>query len=220
MKVIVFGATGMIGQGVLRECLVDPAVEEVLVVGRRSAGQRHAKLREVIYPDFSDFSALAEEFSRYDACFFCLGVSSVGMSEDAYRRVTYDITLAAATVMAERNPAMTFVYVSGEGSDSSERGRVMWARVRGRTENALLRLPFHAYVIRLGYVQPLYGVASKTRWYRGMYAVVAPAYPLLRRLLPRHVTTTENVGKAMLALARRGTDAKILYSRDVNAAAA
>ncbi|GII31131.1 NAD(P)H-binding protein [Planotetraspora mira] len=219
MKVVVFGATGMVGQGVLRECLLDPEVDEVLVVGRTPTGLHHEKIREVIHKDFSDFSSLKAEFSGQDACFFCLGVSSVGMSEDDYRRVTYDITLAAATILAEQNPGMTFVYVSGVGSDSSEKGRVMWARVRGRTENALLRLPLAAHVFRLGYVQPGHGVRSKTRWYQAMYRAVAPAYPLLRRLWPGHMTTTENVGRAMIVVARRGTDARIMGSREINAAA-
>src|SRR6267378_2721490 len=167
MRVILFGATGMVGQGVLRECLINPAVERVLAVGRSATGQQHAKLRELVLQDFLDFSAVTGELTGYDACFFCLGVSSAGMTEAAYRRVTYDVTLAAARSLATINPAMTFIYVSGARTDSSERGRSMWARVKGQTENALLRLPFKsAYMFRPAAIQPLHGITSKTRWYR------------------------------------------------------
>jgi uncharacterized protein YbjT (DUF2867 family) len=217
MKVILFGATGMIGQGVLRECLLDGGVESVLAVVRTPTGQRHAKLREIVHPDFLDFSAIGDELAGYDACFFCLGVSSAGMSEPDYRRVTYDVTLAAARVLAERNPGMTFVYVSGEGTDSSERGRVMWARVKGSTENALLKLPFNAYMFRAGYIQPMHGITSRTRLYRLLYAVTTPLYPVLRRIAPRSVTTTEQVGRAMIAIARNGADKPILRNADINA---
>lgn len=220
MNVILFGATGMIGQGVLRECLRDPRVDSVLIVGRTPTGSRHEKVRELIHHDFQDFSAVAQEFGGLDACFFCLGVSAAGMSEADYRRVTYDVTMAAAGPLAARNPAMTFVYVSGAGTDSSERGRSMWARVKGRTENALLALPFRAYAFRPGYIQPMHGVRSKTGWYRAMYAVTTPLYPLARRLAPGQVTTTEAVGRAMISVARQGWDERVLTVRDINAAAA
>src|SRR5437868_9727347 len=141
MKVVIFGATGMVGQGVLRECLLDPDVDAVLCVSRSPTGQRHDKLRELIHQDFTSFAPIERELTGHDACFFCLGVSSMGMSEEAYRRVTYDVTLAAAEILARRNPGMTFVYVSGAGTDSSGKGRSMWARVKGQTENALLQLP-------------------------------------------------------------------------------
>ncbi len=220
MRVILFGATGMVGQGVLRECLLDPGVESVLVVGRTPTGVRHEKLRELIHQDFADFSAVEEEFAGLDACFFCLGVSVAGMSEPDYRRITYDFTLAAAGPLAARNPQMAFVYVSGAGTDSSEQGRSMWARVKGATENALLALPFQAYAFRPGYIQPMHGVRSKTGWYRALYVVTAPLYPVVRRLAPDQVTTTEAMGRAMIAVARQGWDERVLVSRDINAAAA
>jgi uncharacterized protein YbjT (DUF2867 family) len=217
MKVIVFGATGMVGQGVLRECLLDPGVERVLVVGRTPTGRQHAKLREVIHRDFADFTAIEPEFAGYDACFFCLGVSSVGMKPAEYERITYDYTLAAARPLARLNSELTFVYVSGQGTDSSEQGRSGWARVKGRTENALLALPFRAYAFRPGYIQPLHGVTSKTRLYSVAYRAVAPLYPLLKRLLPGSVTTTEQLGRAMIAVARSGAPARVLANREINA---
>ena len=165
MKVILFGATGMVGQGVLRECLVDPGIEGVLAVGRSPTGQRHAKLREIAHNNFTDFSAIEAQLTGYDACFFCLGVSSVGMSEERYRHLTYDITMAAAKTLARLNPGMVFTYVTGRGTDSSESGSLMWARVKGKTENDLLKLPFKAaYMFRPAGIQPLHGVRSKTGW--------------------------------------------------------
>jgi uncharacterized protein YbjT (DUF2867 family) len=217
MKVIVFGATGMVGQGVLRECLLAPDVDEVLVIGRTPTGQRHEKLRELIHRDFTDFSAVESRLAGYDACFFCLGVSSVGTPPEDYERITYDYTLAAARPLARLNPELTFVYVSGQGTDSSEQGRTRWARVKGRTENALLALPFRAYAFRPGYIQPLHGVRSKTRLYSAAYRVIAPVYPVLKRLLPGSVTTTEQVGRAMLAVARSGAPTKVLANREINA---
>ncbi len=166
MKVILFGATGMVGQGVLRECLLDPEVETVLAVGRSSTGQQHAKLQEILHKDLEDLSRIENKLSGYDACFFCLGVSSAGLNEQQYRRVTYDLTIAAAKVLVRLNPAMTFIYVSGAGTDSTERGRMMWARVKGQTENALLQMPFRAaYMFRPAYIQPLHGIKTRTRWY-------------------------------------------------------
>ncbi|HEY6066144.1 MAG TPA: NAD(P)H-binding protein, partial [Thermoanaerobaculia bacterium] len=205
MKVILFGATGMVGQGVLRECLLDDEVERVLAIVRSPTGQRHGKLEERVHADFFDFSAIAPTLSGYDACFFCLGVSSAGMKEADYRRVTYDITLAAANTLVGRNPAMTFIYVSGAGTDSTGRSRTMWARVKGRTENALLELPFRrAYMFRPAFIEPGPGITSKTRSYRVLYAVLAPLFPVLRALFPRFVTTTEEVGRAMLEAAKHG----------------
>jgi uncharacterized protein YbjT (DUF2867 family) len=217
MKVIVFGATGMIGQGVLRECLLDDAVESVLVVGRTALGREHPKLREILHRDFTDFTAIADELTGYDACFFCLGVSSVGMNEADYRRVTYDITLAAARTLAERNPDLTFIYVSGEGTDSSERGRTMWARVKGATENALIALPFHAYAFRPGYIQPRHGITSKTRLYRVAYAVGGWLFPVLKKLFPGAITTTDQLGRAMIGVALTGAPERVLNSRAINA---
>src|SRR3954449_3188362 len=177
----------MVGQGVLRECLVDPEVTGVLVIGRHPTGQEHPKLREIAHTDFLDFTPIGDEMAGLDACFFCLGVSSAGLSEERYRQVTYDVTMAAATVLVERNPAMTFIYVSGVGTDSTERGRSMWARVKGRTENALLALPFRAYMFRPGVIIPLHGIRSKTRSYRMFYAATRPLWGLLRAVWPNAV---------------------------------
>jgi uncharacterized protein YbjT (DUF2867 family) len=217
VRVIVFGATGMVGQGVLRECLLAPDVEQVLVVGRTPTGRKHPKLRELNPADLFDLGAVEGELVGWDACLFCLGVSSVGMSEADYRRTTYDLTLSVASTLAAHNPELTFVYVSGAGTDSSEHGRSMWARVKGATENALLAMPLRAYMFRPGYIQPVAGAKSKTRWYAAMYAVVAPLYPVLRRLAPGAVTTTEQVGRAMLTVARQGAPNRVLGSRDINA---
>ncbi|SCK06168.1 NAD-dependent epimerase/dehydratase family protein [Streptomyces sp. WMMB 322] len=215
MKVIVFGATGMVGQAVLQACLLDPGVDSVLAVVRRSTGRHFGKVRELVHGDFHDFSAISGELSGYDACLFCLGVSAVGMDEAAYRRVTFDITMAAARVLAEHNPGMTFVYVSGQGTDSTESGRSMWARVKGATENALLDLPFSAYMFRPGYIQPR-GVTSGTKLYRAVYAVTRPLYPVLRRLLPNSVTSSDRVGRAMVTVARTGAPKRVLETRDIN----
>ena len=202
MNILLFGATGMVGQGVLRECLRDDRVTNVIAVVRAPLGVTHAKLRELIHRDFADLSSLAAEFKAIDACFFCLGVTSAGKGEDEYRRITHDYTLAAARALPQ-TPAVTFVYVSGEGTDSTERGRSMWARVKGRTENELLAMPFRAYMFRPAYIQPVHGVVSRTAWIRWLYAGLSWLYPLLRRLIPAHVTTTENMGRAMLAVAQR-----------------
>jgi uncharacterized protein YbjT (DUF2867 family) len=216
MKVILFGATGMVGQGVLRECLVDSEVESVLAIGRSATGQRHAKLEELAHQNFFDFFDIAPRLSGYGACFFCLGVSSAGMSEADYQRVTYDITLAAAKTLAERSPAMTFIYVSGAGTDGTGRGRTMWARVKGRTENALLGLPFRgAYMFRPAVIRPGAGIASKTRSYRVLYALFGPLFPLLRVLFPGYVTTTEELGRAMLEVAKHGAPKRVLESPDI-----
>jgi uncharacterized protein YbjT (DUF2867 family) len=217
VKVILFGATGMIGQGVLRECLRDPEVERVLSVGRSTTGQKHPKLVELVRADLADLAPIEAELAGHDACFFCLGVSSAGMTEEAYRHVTHDLTLAVARTLARLAPGMTFVYVSGAGTDSTEQGRSMWARVKGQTENALLRLPFKAaYMFRPGYIQPLHGATSRTPAYRALYAVMAPLYPLWKRLLPKYVTTTEQLGRAMLQVARRGAPKQVLESLDID----
>jgi uncharacterized protein YbjT (DUF2867 family) len=220
MRVVLFGATGMVGQGVLRECLLSPEVDSVLAVGRHATGVRHDKLREIVHGDLTDLSPLEGELAGYGACFFCLGVSSAGMGEAEYTRVTYDLTIAVASALVRLNPEMTFVYVSGAGTDGSERGRVMWARVKGRTENALLAMPFRAaYMFRPGLIQPLHGVVSLTRAYRIFYAVARPLLPLLRALFPGGVTTTEQVGRAMLRAARDGAAKRVIETRDINALA-
>ena len=221
MKVVLFGATGMIGRGVLRECLIDAGVDRVLTIGRSPTNQRHDKLREIVHEELLDFTSIRNELAGYDACFFCLGITSAGMNEADYRRVTYDIALAAARTLVELNPTMTFVFVSGTGADSSERGRVMWARVKGATENAILALPFKAsYVFRPAFVQPMHGIRSRTGWYNALYRVFGPLYPVLSRLAPGYMLTTEQIGKAMLHAARQGAPIRVLESRDIRALAA
>jgi uncharacterized protein YbjT (DUF2867 family) len=217
MKVVVFGATGMVGQGVVRECLLDPGIESVVSVGRSRSGVTDPKFHEVVTTDLLDLAPVAAELSGVDACFFCLGVTSTGMSEADYRRVTYDITMAAATAVAAQNPRATFVYVSGVGADSTGKGRTMWARVRGETENALLATSLDTYILRPGYIQPLYGATSRTRLYRVLYRFVRVLYPALRAVFPKHVSTTERIGRAMIGLARHGTGERILYSAAFNA---
>lgn len=221
MKVAIVGATGMIGQGVLRECLADNDIDAVVSIGRSASGVSHAKFTEALHPNLAeellDPEVLQPELAGVRALFFCLGVPSAGMNEADYRKITYDLTLAVATAMATANPGSTFVYVSGVGADSTERGRVMWARVRGATENALLANPdLRAYIVRPGFVQPRHGATSRVTAYRLIYRVVAPLYPLIRRALPNYATTTENIGRAMIALARTGNQERILLSRQVN----
>ena len=220
MKVIVFGASGMVGQGVLRECLLDGDVESVLAMGRSGSGKQHEKLREHTVGDFSGVAAFEPELAGRDACFFCLGVSAAGKNEADYRRVTFDLTMSVARVLARASPAMTFIYVSGAGTDSTARGRSMWARVKGETENALMELPFKAtFMFRPGFIQPLHGIVSKTKLYRLIYAVLGPLYPVLNALFPSYVTTTEQVGRAMIEVAKHGAPKGILENRDINALA-
>ena len=217
MKVILFGATGMVGQGVLRECLLDADVERVLAIGRSPTGQTHAKLREIVHDNFLDFSTIESQMSGFDACFFCLGVSSVGMSDERYRHLTYDITMAAATTLARLNPGMVFIYVTGRGTDSTEQGRLMWARIKGKTENDLLKLPFKAaYMFRPAGIQPLHGIRSKTAWYQAIYVAAAPLLSLLNRVAPKYMTTTEQIGRAMIKVARNGFPRPVLESEDIN----
>jgi uncharacterized protein YbjT (DUF2867 family) len=216
VNVLLFGATGMIGQGVLRECLLDPGVERVVAVGRSPSGRHHPKLRDLVVPNVADLASVESELTGFDAAFFCLGVSAVGMSEERYTGLTYDLTLSVAQTLARTNPQMTFIYVSGAGTDATERGRAMWARVKGRTENALLRLPFKAaYMFRPGFIQPLHGIRSRTRLYRLAYAATTPLYPLLARFTSA-VTTTKQLGRAMIAVARSGYSKRVLESRDIN----
>jgi uncharacterized protein YbjT (DUF2867 family) len=206
----------MVGQGVLRECLLAPDVQLVQIVGRTPTGVQHPKLREVVQQDLWHYSSIEAELSGFDACFFCLGVSSAGMREADYERVTYGLTMAAAETLSRLDPQMTFIYVSGAGTDSSEHGRTMWARVKGKTENALLRLPFKAaYMFRPGVIQPLHGAQSKVVAYRVLYSLTKPLLPWLRRVLPGYITTTEQMGRAMLAVARHGAAKPILESKDI-----
>ncbi len=216
MNVLIFGATGMIGQGVLRECLLDPGVKRVLTVGRAPGGQRHDKLRDLVVPDLMNLSSAESALTGYDACFFSLGVTSLGLSEEQYSRITYDLTLSVARTLGRLNPRITFLYISGQATDSSERGRVMWARVKGRTENALLALPFGTYMLRPGPILPLHGIRSRTGWYNAIYAVARPLYPVLRRVFPNSVTTTDLLGRAMIAVARDGYEKRVLEVPDIN----
>jgi uncharacterized protein YbjT (DUF2867 family) len=215
MNVLLFGATGMVGQGVLRECLLDPSVERVQVVGRTATGVHHSKLHETLHRDLSHYSQIEAQLTGFDACFFCLGVSAAGMKEPEYERITYGITLAAAETLCRLNPRMTFIYVSGAGTDSTENGRSMWARVKGKTENALLRLPFAAYMFRPGMIQPMHGERPRAAFYRVFYGVARALLPLLRRAFPNQVLTTEEVGRAMLTVARTGYPKHILEIRDI-----
>jgi uncharacterized protein YbjT (DUF2867 family) len=220
MNVIIFGATGMVGQGVLRECLRDTDVQRILLIGRTTSAIQNPKVTEIVQKDLTDYSSIANQLAGYDACFFCLGVSSAGMSESDYRRITYDLTLAAARALVAANPTMTFIYVSGTGTDSSEKSRAMWARVKGATENALLALPFKAaYMFRPGYIQPLHGIKSKTRLYAAIYAVIAPMYPLLRLAFGKYMTTTEELGRAMLQTAKHGAPKRVIENADTAALA-
>lgn len=218
MKVILFGASGMVGQGVLRECLLDDGIAEILVVGRAPLTIASDKLRQIVLPDLSRLDEHAGALQDIDACFLCLGVSAAGMTEAHYSELTYDLTLAIATTVAAASPHMTLTYVSGAGTDSSEQGSSMWARVKGRTENALLRLPVKAaFMFRPGVIQPLHGVLSKTRSYRLFYLFAGPLLPLLKRLFPGHITSTEQIGRAMIKLARQGGPRRVLESADINA---
>jgi len=215
MNVIIFGATGMVGQGVLRECLRDDGIERVLAVGRSPTGLTHPKLRELVRKDLFDFGAGAD-FQGYDACFFCLGVSSAGMNEADYARLTYDLTLGWARALARINPAMTFIYVSGAGTG----GKAMWAKVKATTETELLALFPSAYMFRLAALRPMHGEVSKTRWTRIGYKVLRPLLPLMHAIAPGAVITTEELGRAMIRAARSGAPKRVLENRDLRALAA
>jgi uncharacterized protein YbjT (DUF2867 family) len=217
MNVLVFGATGMLGQAVVGECLRDRGVKRVIIVGRRPAGLTDPKIVEIIESDVSHLAPHESLLRDVDACFFCLGVTSLGLSEAEYSRLSYDLTLAVARQLVRMNLHMTFIYVSGAGTDSTERGRSMWARVKGRTENALLTLGFHAaYMFRPGAVIPLHGIRSRTSWYNAVYTLIRPVAAPLARLAPTLVTTSDRLARAMLAVARDGYEGPILESSDIN----
>jgi hypothetical protein len=210
----------MVGQGVLRECLDSAEVASILVIGRSRCGLEHEKLEEILHEDFTEYGRIENRLVELDACFFCLGVSAAGMTEESYRRVTFDFTVSAAEILSRLNPEMVFCYVSGAGTDSTAKGRSMWARVKGMTENRLLEVPFEAvYLFRPGYIQPVKGVRSKTRLYRLIYLVLAPFYPVWKTLFPGFVTTTEKVGLAMIRVANEGFARRVLDTRDINALA-
>lgn len=221
VRVIVFGASGMVGHGALHACLRDDAVTEVLAVLRTPLAVEHPKLRQIVHTDFTDYTAVQDQLTNLDACFYCLGVSAVGRSEAEYTRVTYDYALATARALITASPALTFVYVSGEGTDPTGKSRQMWSRVKGRTECDLQSLPMATYMFRPGFIQPVDGAVSRTPLYRTMYHVTAALHPLLKRLFPRHITTTDAVGRAMLAVARPGGEAPaVLRNPDINRLAA
>jgi uncharacterized protein YbjT (DUF2867 family) len=221
MRVVLFGATGMVGQGVLRECLLDPGVDAVLTVGRRATGEQHPKLHELVVADLVDYSAVAEKLAGYDACFFCLGITSAGTREAEYVRITRDIPAAAAKVLAEKNPEMTFILVTGKGTDPTGKSATMWARVKGEAENAVFALPFKGkYAFRPGIIEPLHGITSRTAAYRFFYTLFGWLMPPIKALFPDSVTTTERIGQAMLHIARHGYPKAVLESPDINAAAA
>jgi uncharacterized protein YbjT (DUF2867 family) len=212
MKVVVFGATGMVGQGVLRESLLAPDVDEVLAVIRTPTGVSHPKLREVKLEDFTDLSPITDDLRGFDACFYCLGISSVGLDEAAYTRISYDYPMAAARAFAELDPRTTFVYVSGAGTNAQ--GRQMWARVKGRAEKDIIALLPNGYAFRPGMIQPTHGVRSKTGWYNAIYTAVGPIVPLLERIAPKYVTSTDKIGQAMLRAARVGFPNHIVENAD------
>lgn len=221
MRVVLFGATGMVGSAALIECLEHPDVEGVLVVGRRSCGVNDERVQEVLHTDFLDLSSIAERFRGYDALFFCLGVSSAGMSEEEYTRITDGFTMAAAEAFFGANPEGTFCYISGLGADTTESSRVMWARVRGRLENRLLALDHGpVWIFRPGFIQPTKGVRSSTTLYDVLYRIAWPIFPLMNRLVPDQVTTSDRLGLALIRAARSGSPATYLYNREINAVAA
>ena len=220
MNILLFGATGMIGQGVLRECLLDPDVQLVETIGRTATNAEHSKLREIVHPDLWNYAAIESNLKNFDACFFCLGAGSAGMAEKDCEHVTYGITFAAAETLSRLNPKKVFIYVSGTGTDSSEKGRIMWARVKGKTENALLRMPFAAaYMFRPGFIEPAHGETSRTKLYRVFFVFAKPLLPLLRRLFSNHILTTRQIARAMLNLVTRPYPKHILEIKDIRAAA-
>ena len=212
IKTIITGATGMVGEGVLHECLKHPQIESVLVINRRSCGIKNDKLKEIIHTDFHDFSGIENQLSGYNACYFCMGVSSLGMKEEAYRKITYDITLRLAKTLLDLNPDMTFCYVSGLGTDSSENGRIMWARVKGKTENDLLNLGFKAaYMFRPGFIQPIKGLKNTYKIYRFISFII----PLIKKIFPKHVCSLEDLGLSMINVVISQPKIQILGNKEI-----
>jgi hypothetical protein len=211
IKAIVLGTTGMVGEGVLHECLRHTEVDKVLAINRKPCGVTHEKLTEIIHTDFFDLSLIENKLSGYDACYFCMGISSFGKKEEDYRRVTYDLTMFVAKTLHTINPDMTFTYVSGSGTDSTEKGRIMWARVKGKTENDLMKLFNKAYMFRPGSIQPTKGLKNAYK----MYKVFAPFYPIWKTLLPKYVCTLEEVGKAMIYVTKNNSQKRVLENEDL-----
>ncbi|MBU1099495.1 MAG: epimerase [Bacteroidetes bacterium] len=216
IKAVILGATGMVGEGVMHESLSHPDVESVIVVNRKPCGVQHAKLKEIILKDFFDFSSISDELKGYNAFYYCMGVSSVGLKEAAYKRITYDLTMHIANLMLTINPDMVFTYVSGVGTDSTEKGKSMWARIKGKTENDLLKLPFKdSYMFRPGYIQPTTGLNNAYK----AYTLFAPFYPLWKLIFPKYVSTLEEIGLSMINVTKRGFNKKILKCTDIQASA-
>lgn len=216
MKVIVTGATGMVGEGVLYTCLQDPSIDKVLIINRKPSGEKHAKLEEIIHQDFLDLSPLVGRLGGYDACFFCLGTSSVGLEEADYYRFTYTLTLHVAEILSKANAQMTFCYVSGAGTDSSEQGRSRWARVKGKTENDLMKLPFRqVFAFRPGFIKPIEGLKRTLTFYK----YVRWLFPLGRAIYPQGFVTLKEIGQAMIQVSRHGYSKPILEGKDIISAA-
>lgn len=217
MKVAITGSTGMVGKGVLLECLDDDRVSEVLVINRSSLAMQHPKLKEVLLKDFANPTPIKDELKGYDAVYYCLGVSAGGMSEADYKHITYDYALALGKVFKEVNPDGTFIYVSGTGTDSSEKGSMMWARVKGKTENDLLALDFEqAFMFRPGLIRPLKGIKSRTAAYNIGLTVVKPFWPILNALLGNSITDTTRIGEAMINVTLQGSDKQHLENVEIN----
>jgi len=215
-KVIITGSTGMVGKGVLLECLDHNSIDEVLIIGRNHAGIEHPKLKELIHRDFTDFRGIHKQLSGYDACFFCLGISAAGLKEEQYKRITYDFALSLAKTLVEINPQMTFNYVSGEGTDTSEKGRMMWARIKGKTENDLLQLGFkQAFMFRPGAIIPLRGIKSRTKSYQFMYDYFMWLVKGIKVISPDSVVTTSQIGLAMINSMLLGYAKNILRAKDI-----
>lgn len=211
----------MVGKGVLWVCLDDPRIAEILMINRSSLDINHPKIKELLVADFSKIDQYQSDLTNYDACFFCMGISSVGISEEDYNTITYDLTTNFAKIFLTANPNSTFIYVSGTGTDSTEKGRIMWARVKGKTENALLAMPFKAaYMFRPGFIQPMRGIRSKTKLYQIFYNISTPLYPLLKRIFPKSLINTDQIGLAMINLVEKGSSKKWFENKDINEAAA
>lgn len=216
MRVLITGASGMVGSAVLLECLASKDISQVVAVSRTPIKMQHEKLHQIIHEDFFDLTSIKPQLVDFDACYFCLGVSAAGMSEQQYHSVTYDLTLNFAKTLVEQNPQMTFCYVTGAGTDSSEQGRVMWARVKGKTENALMALPFkQAFMFRPAFIRPLKGIQSKTKLYNYSLKLFSPFFGLLTRF-PRFATTSVQLGQAMVKVTQQGYKTAILESIDIN----
>ncbi len=217
LKVIVTGATGMVGEGVLHECLNNPAVAEVLILGRKSYGLSHPKLKELLHSDFHNITPISEQLKGYDACFFCAGVSSVGKKEEEFYHLTYTLTTHVATVLAQQNPTMTFCYVSGRGTDSSEQGKLMWARVKGKTENDLAKLPFaQVYNFRPGVIEPGKGMKNTVK----LYSYLGWLLPVIKLFRLDGIVTLKEIGKAMINATIKGYKKSILEVKDIKELAA